>query len=629
MTPEMMHASTASTSARVRDASQISLGSPVAKSASKARPTTKNGLRLATDEKDLAANSDRNSLAGSKASPISLSMPLATQETSSVKSERALSGTFPSGPGSASAVGSRPNTPLTAASRVSDSSAARQPRILRVVETPKPGAPLPVGNAAPMTTTATLDKSRSRRQSLSSNSRPDTPGDFGSEADLFPSTSASRTNSPPASSRIGSAPVRSITKSQAKKERRQKAKDAEAKKAESAPVVEEVQAPIIGRKRKTKKAPTGTTESAETSTPRVAETASPVKAAAESPKKAEPKPEPAQKVKEKEQTVPEPKPVRVEEQPLKPKAPAEETWRANNTVTQLVKDAESSGRSMKDLLMERTKPIHELLARLSKSGLELDKCALFNPANLSLRTDMKCTAEDYDILKRPVELTEEHRKALLRGEPIRAGGDQLKHRVLITPRGSVLRHLEPEEEERYLALEKNYNGPPMDPIVAGDYTNVTGGLEALFATSEKFDICWMDDTTRMGATSPTTALETAESIIPPNVLSAMEADSTRSHDWAVAHSAELLQTTTAAVRSFAAATAKQMLGSAGVTGSKPSLDDIAAMTNDEMKALASRSQKDLESTRKELDLLDKKFGALLRRNKKLQQQALSIATDEI
>lgn len=621
MTPEM-HTRTTSTSTRVKDASQISLGSPVARSATKARQVTKDELRLATDEKDLVAQPDKGSVADTKGSPASLAMPLAAQETSSVKSERALSGTFASAPGSASAVGSRPNTPLTAASRVSDSS--RQPRILRVVETHKPGAPLPASNAAPMTSTATVDKSRSRRQSLSSNSRPDTPGDFGSEADLFPSSSASRTNSPPASTRIGSAPVRSITKSQAKKERRQKAREAEAKKAESAPVVEEVQAPIIGRKRKTKKAPAASTEPADTITPSVTETASPVKAPAESPKKPDPKPEPAKK--EKEQPVPEAKPARVEEQPEKSRSPAEEAWRAHNTVVQLVKDAEKSGRSIKDLLMERTKPIHELLAGMQKfTGLEFDKSSLFNPVNLSQRTDMKCSAEDHDILNQSIELAEEHRKALLRGEPVRTGGDQLKSRFMITPRGSVIRHFEPEEEELYLALEKKHSGFT-DPIVVGDdFSNINGGLEALFATPEKYDICWMDDTTEMGTTS---GPETVESIIPPNVLSAMEADSARSHDWAVAHSAELLQTTTAAVRSFAAATAKQMLGSAGVTGSNPSLDDIAAMTNDEMKGIAGRSQKDLESTRKELDSLDKKFAALLRRNKKLQQQALSSATDE-
>lgn len=625
MTPEM-HSRTASISARVKDASQISFGSPVAKSANKARLNTKGDLRLATDEKDLLSQADQSPLTGTQASPASLTMPLTTQEVASTKSEGALSGTFASAAGSISAVGSRPNTPLTAASRVSESS-ARQPRVIRVVDTPKPGVPPSAGNAPSITaSTTTVDKSRSRRQSLSSNSRPDTPGDYGSEADFFTSTSASRANSPPGSSRIGSAPVRSVTKSQAKKERRQKAKEAEAKKVEAVPVPEEpVQAPIMGRKRKTKKAPStaiDSTDGASTSVPEIASTA---KSVPEFPKKAEPKPEPPKKMKEKEQPVHDTKPARVEELPVQPKPPVEEAWRSHNTVQQANKDAEESGRSIRDILMERTKPLHEILAQMHKTGLlDLNKSSLFNPANLSQRADMKCTADDYDQLKQPIDLTDEHRKALRRGEPIRIGNDQLKNRCLITPRGSVLRHLEPEEEARYLELEKQRNGFT-DPFVVGDdSSNINGGLEALFATPEKYNIRWVDEMARLGATSPTAALDAVEAVVPPNVLSAMEADSTRSHDWAVAQSAELLQTTTAAVRSFAAATAKQMLGSAGMHGSNPSLDDVAAMTNEELKDLAGRSQKDLESTRKELDSLDKKFAALLRRNKKVQHQALSM-----
>jgi len=626
MTPEM-HTRTASTSIRVNNASQISFGSPIAKPANKARLNTKGDLRLATDEKDLLSHGDPSLPTGTKTSPVSLSTPLASQAVAATNSERALSGTFASAAGSMSAVGSRPNTPLTAASRVSESSAPRQPRILRVVETPKPGAPSPVGNAPSVTASTTaVDKSRSRRPSLSSNSRSDTPGDYGSEADFFPSTSASRTNSPPASSRIGSAPVRSITKSQAKKERRQKARELEAKKAEIEAVAEEpVQAPIMGRKRKTKKTPSTTIDSTEGASANVTETANPAKAAAESPKKAEPKPEPRRKVKEKEQPVQEIKPARTEEPPSQPKPTIEEAWRSHNTVQQASKDAQESGRSIKDLLVERTKPLHEILAQMHKSGeLDLNKSSLFNPANLSQRTDMKCTADNYEQLKQPIELTDEHRNALRRGEPVRIGDDQLKNRCLITPQGSVLRHLEPEEEERYLALEKQQNGF-VDPFVVGDdSSNINGGLEALFATPERYNIRWVDEMARLDATSPSAALDIAETVVPPNVLSAMEADSTRSHDWAVAHSAELLQTTTAAVRSFAAATAKQMLGSAGMPGSNPTLEDVAAMTNEELKDLAGRSQKDLESTRKELDLLDKKFAALLRRNKKVQHQALAI-----
>lgn len=107
----------------------------------------------------------------------------------------------------------------------------------------------------------------------------------------------------------------------------------------------------------------------------------------------------------------------------------------------------------------------------------------------------------------------------------------------------------------------------------------------------------------------------------------MEADTSRNHDWAVAQTAELMQTTTAAVRSFAAATAKQMLGTSSVPGFNPSLDDVAAMTDEELKELATKSHKDLESTRKELDMIDKKFNALLRRNRKIQQQSISATAE--
>jgi CCR4-NOT transcription complex subunit 4 len=106
----------------------------------------------------------------------------------------------------------------------------------------------------------------------------------------------------------------------------------------------------------------------------------------------------------------------------------------------------------------------------------------------------------------------------------------------------------------------------------------------------------------------------------------MEADSTRNHDWAVANSAELLNTTPAAVRSFAAITAQHMLNNPGMLGANPTLDDVAGLTNEELRDLSGRSQKDLELTRKELDSLDKKFAGLLRRNRKLQLQALALAT---
>lgn len=608
------------TSSRVKDASQISFGSPVQKSASKARIQRKNEFNIGADFKDSPAKPTTQSQPGSTITKGS-SLDFSTSLPTSVKTEQAPA------PSSISAIGSRPDTPQTIASRLSDSPAPRQPRILRVVETPKTETP-PVVTAPSVTTSVVGTKSRSRRQSISSISIADTHADAGWEGD-YPSTSVSRANSPPASSRIGSAPVRAMTKSQVKKERKQKAKEAEAKKVETAAVNEEpVQAPIMGRKRKTKKAPTATVTTAATPTTSAPEKMSPVKTTNVSPVKTEPKVDATKKVKAKEtKPVREPTPPPPVEEPPAQKETVVEPWRSNNTIGQLVKDSEALGRSIKDLFVERTKPLHELLAEMHKSGeLDLNKSSLFNPSNLSQRTDMKCTAEDYDYLQCPNELTEEDRKTLLRGEPVRIGDDFLKTRCLITPRGCVLRHLEPEEEERYLELEKNMTNIS-DPFMIGDdASNPSGGLEALFANPEKFNICWVDDMpTRLGATSPSSSLEAAESVIPPNVLSAMEADSTRNHDWAVANSAEFLNTTPAAVRSFAAVTAQHMLGNPGMVGTNPTLDDVASLTNEELKDLSGRSQKDLELTRKEMDALDKKFAALLRRNKKLQQQALTFA----
>ncbi|KAJ6160679.1 hypothetical protein N7470_004075 [Penicillium chermesinum] len=293
-------------SLRSKDAFQISLGSPVAKSTRKPRLNTKLDLTAASapGEKDVFKT---ESPMITKASPVGPQMPSSAVDGPSARSEGQSPGTFPPGPGSVSAISSRPNTPLTTASRLSDASAPRQPRILRVVETPKPDAAAPVAKAPSIATSTTGQmKYGSRRQSLSSASRPDSPpGDLSWEADTF--ASASRTNSPPPANRIGSAPVRAMTKSQAKKERRQKAKEAEAKKAEVAATSEEpVQAPIIGRKRKTKKATSIASDPAVLA-PSPVDKASPVKSEKEPPQSAELNAESSQTSKPKEEPAPDPK----------------------------------------------------------------------------------------------------------------------------------------------------------------------------------------------------------------------------------------------------------------------------------------------------------------------------------
>ncbi|KAL4929095.1 CCR4-NOT core ubiquitin-protein ligase subunit MOT2 [Aspergillus undulatus] len=638
-----------SSSNRAKNAGEISLGSPVAKPASRVkskRGKSKEELAATAEDESspsepTAASETKTSSFSAKVKPMKLDLSFNTPQAPEPPSAaepppyHILSAAAP-----ASTVNSRPNTPQTAASRVSESPAPRQPRVLRVVDTPKAETPPPMSATHSVASLSMTGKVRSRRPSVSSQSRSDTPGDLASEADLYASTTASRANSPPASSRIGSAPVRSITKSQLKKERKQKAKEAEAKQQETAPVPEEpVQAPIVGRKRKTKKAP------AESPNPPSENAASASKPTALPSKEDKEKVESPKKSKPVESAPKEAKPTTPEvKAPAEPKQP--EAWRTKNTVEQLLKDTEATGISLKELFSERTSPLQALLSQLHKSGaLDLNNHPLFNPSNLNQRVDMKCTSDDYEDLKQPIELTEQHRKALLRSEPIRISSDSnsLKHRCLISPRGCILHHLTAEEEDRYLALEKSiswdidtFQEYPAIPITEPDATNRGGGLDALFATPENFNVCWVDETSAAGlptsgtgtATSPTPDGQpipsSSTSTIPPNVLSAMEADSTRTHNWAIANTADLMNATATSVRSFAAATAKHMLGAAGVVmGNLPDLDDVVGMTDEELRSFAVKSQKELEASRKELDAVDKKLAALVKRNKKLAQQALA------
>ncbi|KAE8151410.1 hypothetical protein BDV25DRAFT_152769 [Aspergillus avenaceus] len=637
-----------SVSNRAKNVSEISLGSPVPKSASKARSHAKGDLAIASDKSSTKPGDSPEAKTvhkNAKAKAMKLDISLNTsQDKTPPKGESPSQPSGTQGPSTVSAIGSRPNTPLTGVSRTSDSSAPRQPRVLRVVDTPKTETPPPLSAAQSVTSLPAAAKVRSRRPSVSSLSRPDTPGDFGSEADLYTSASVSRANSPPASSRIGSAPVRSMTKSQAKKERRQKAKEAEAKKHEAVSAIAEepVQAPIIGRKRKTKKTPASNAESTSATPENTTTTGKPTTSGKDN-EKTDQKVE-TKKGKSKEKIVKEPKPTPAEHKESTTEKSPVEAWRSNNTIEQLVKDSEAAGVPIKEIFSERTSALPVLLAQLHKSGaLDLSSHPLFNPPHLTQRVDMKCNADDYEILKQPIELNEEHRKALLRGEPVRINDDSslTKYRCLITPRGCVLRHLSAEEEERYLELEKSISST-IDPFPEYPPTTITepdmsnrggGGLDALFATPENFNICWVDETSAGISTSSGDMIipETSASSgapAPPNVLSAMEADSTRSHNWAIANTAELVNATATSVRSFAAATAKHMLGAAGVVmGNMPDLDDVVGMTDDELRAFAMKSQKDLEMSRKDLDAIDKKLNALVKRNKKLAQQALATSVE--
>lgn len=563
-----------------RAAAEISLGSPRPKANVHQRTVSEKSLttvEYSEKEKEKATDEPPTATATPvkatkprepRQKPIKLDISLAdlSRDISPSKaSTPSYSAAAIAAPGSTA---SRPNTPGTVISKASEIS-LRHPRVLRVVDTPKletaPPAP-----AAPSRTSTPVTKQKSRKPSLSSISRPETPGEFGSE---YTSASVSRANSPPPS-RIGSAPVRAVTKNQMKKDRKLKAKQAEDKEKEiaAAAVPEEpVIAPIMGRKRKTKKPkPSG-----ESSPTPMSET--------EKPKKEE-------VVVKEEKTYVAPQ-----------KKEPEEPWRTNNTLEQLFEDAEAAGATIKDLFLERTVPLPALLAELHVSQvLDLNTHPLFNPPPAQQRVDMKCSADDYYDIKKPIELTAEHKKQLLCGEAVRINPDSslLKDRCLITPSGCVLRHLSAEEEERVLALEDNpsesidslFEYPPLS-ISEPDLTNRDGGLDALFATPEKFNIRWVDE-------PPQSSLLTGPS------------EAVGDNSWAMT------------MDSTPARSAASKLYSAG-PGFGGELEELLSMPDDELRMMIQTAQRELEVSRKEADVVDKKVIGLVKRNKKIVQLALA------
>ncbi|KAG8532875.1 uncharacterized protein KY384_002753 [Bacidia gigantensis] len=158
--------------------------------------------------------------------------------TADVSNSPKLTGTTTSSP-------AQPTTPTTVASQQTNASPippTKGPKTLRV------GTTMKVGQNSP-------SNAESSRSSAISAQPPATPSDNAS----LTSTSVSRANSPPPS-RVGSAPVRQISKAQQKKERQARAKqpDTIAPKPEQQPLKleepEVVQEPIVGRKKKAKKA---------------------------------------------------------------------------------------------------------------------------------------------------------------------------------------------------------------------------------------------------------------------------------------------------------------------------------------------------------------------------------------
>lgn len=310
------------------------------------------------------------------------------------------------------------------------------PRTLRVVPTPKAEVPPPL-NAVPaqsLPQVPTVDKLRSRQASIASVNQPGTPSsDLISDTASITSTSVSRANSPPPlGSKVGTAPVRKKTKSQAKKDRQERKRqigEEQAMVEENKSDDEVVQAPIIGRKKKARKP---------------ASTAKPIAAAFKS-QPASPKPttveeehsdapivEPKRLSSAKPSTrvTPEPEP-----EPEPERVPEQSKDKRDCTAQSIMADLQRTGELLASTL-EFFKPLSSSLTHASRT---------IQSSHATAPPDLKIHFSEADL------------DALAKKKPVRLNGHDGKpdSRTLITPNGKFFWGLSEELEQKALELEKH------------------------------------------------------------------------------------------------------------------------------------------------------------------------------
>ncbi|KAH8836840.1 hypothetical protein MCOR07_007991 [Pyricularia oryzae] len=362
-------------------------------------------------------------------------------------------------------------TPSSATSFNTTTAARTGPKTLRVVSTPNPRTEVPPPiNAA---TAIAAAAGTSGRSSVLSSHRPGTPhSEFPSDSAsvISGSITTSRPNSPPpaGASRIGSAAVRSTTKSQQRKQRKQATKKDAAELISTQTVPEEevpVIAPILGRKKKQRKeravasGPSTPTESRAATPGPVAhvddadaeatqkevpvkEVEQPVlvkdkgkqgKTSTDGTKNKGKDREDAREVSKAEANAPE-KP---------PKEPIPETAPERGTNEPAEKQAPSPATTLRELesqglvdttaiksLLEPPHSIHHRLERLD---------AVTTAKEMS--TPTKSVVNDEDQVK------------LLGGEVVHKIVEGV--RIMLTPNGDCVRGLSPEEEARFLRLQES------------------------------------------------------------------------------------------------------------------------------------------------------------------------------
>ncbi|KAI4686054.1 uncharacterized protein J4E88_003891 [Alternaria novae-zelandiae] len=343
--------------------------------------------------------------------------PTSSKTDSQAKSSRSVPTT---------SAGSVPPSPAAAVTG-SPIKRAGAPRTLRVVATLKTEVPPPVSAASQpsLPQIPTVDKLRSRQASIASVNIPGTPSEMISDTASVTSTSFSRASSPPPiGGKVGTAPVRKKTKSQAKKDRQERKKQIEEEILEdNKSDVEVMQAPIIGRKKKAKKPTTN---------------AKPIAAAFKS-QPASPKPATVEEEQPEVPTVasrrvssakisatatPEPEP-----EPEQPKEKRE------HSAQSIMADLQRTGELLASTL-EFFKPLSSSLAHATRSTQN---------GNVSTPPDLKLHFSQADL------------EALAKKKPVRLNSQDAKpdSRTLITPNGKFFWGLTEELENKALELEKH------------------------------------------------------------------------------------------------------------------------------------------------------------------------------
>ncbi|KAL2127897.1 hypothetical protein VTI74DRAFT_10014 [Chaetomium olivicolor] len=336
-----------------------------------------------------------------------------------------------------------PALPAPTPASVSSPLTRAAPKTLRLVSTPKTETP-----STPILATPAV------RSVAASAIRPETPVSeliSDSASIISASISASRASSPPPS-RVGAAPVRTTTKSQQRKQRKEALKKESASIA-AQPVKAEPSVeigPIIGRKKKQKK--DKEKPGSKTATPAVSRPETPLATQPPSVKEAKEASE-VKEVKEESSTYR----STANETTTLTDEPAPHKARYGDLKSKLG-DKQSSDPSTPRTLPTPASVLHEL----QEAGLvpgSVENLALFKPVNVQLdksRNDANSlalrdhTAHSVTPIK-PI-VTEDDQAALLAGKPVHKVVDGT--RIMLTPNGDCIRNLNPEEEERFLELQK-------------------------------------------------------------------------------------------------------------------------------------------------------------------------------